>query len=84
MVKRNLYLTSGVDWGYGWDYHSFSFSETTARDFLHNSPIGLGFGFAIETLGGPIRFNFGHLIRNLDLLGIESNRQLYFSAGHDF
>jgi predicted acylesterase/phospholipase RssA len=90
-IRKGLYLTAELDWGYSWEWDSrWLLSTSSARqlghEFLDKAPVGMGLGVAYESLIGPIRFSWGRLLRNnLDPeLGILSENFFYLSAGHDF
>ena len=82
-LKRNFYLTAGIDWGYTWGRRSLSWKKSV-DEFVRYAPVGFGIGFAFETLVGPIRCNYGRLMHNFSQKNIPAENQLYFSIGHDF
>ncbi|MBD3316444.1 MAG: BamA/TamA family outer membrane protein [Chitinivibrionales bacterium] len=87
-LGEELYASAALDWGYTWYHPDFSFAGATARDFIDNAPLGLGLGFAYQSLIGPIRLSWGRLLRTSDSFrdqtSIEENNIIYFSIGHDF
>ncbi|MFP4163948.1 MAG: patatin-like phospholipase family protein [Chitinispirillaceae bacterium] len=82
-LDKNLFFSVDFDWGRVWDHDEFQV-EDLSKDWLHNSLIGLGAGIAYQSIAGPVRLGYGHLLRDLNSAGIKAQSQLYFSAGHDF
>lgn len=82
-ARRNVFLTTSMDWGYIWKLNEFSW-KAAGDDFLKFAPVGLGFGVAIETFVGPLRITYGRLIHDAGNLNIQSENQFYLSFGHDF
>lgn len=82
-LDKNLYFSADFDWGRVWNHKEFRTDKLTS-DLLNNSLMGIGVGIAYQSIAGPIRLGFGKLLRDLNSAGIESESQLYFSAGHDF
>lgn len=82
-LDKNLYISADFDWGRVWNHREFRTDKLTS-DFLNRSLMGAGIGIAYQSIAGPIRLGFGKLLRDLNSAGIESESQLYFSAGHDF
>jgi predicted acylesterase/phospholipase RssA len=83
LLVRNAYLTAGSDWGYTWEQERFS-RKHLYDDIIRSSPVGIGIGIAIQTLVGPVRVDYGKLLRTLDRLDMVSEDRFYFSIGHDF
>jgi len=83
LIRKNIYTTIGLDWGYTWDKRLFDIHDSWP-EFLHDSPIGIGFEVAYESLIGPIRISYGQLLKGTPRLGLLSNALIYFSIGHDF
>ena len=94
MLKRALFMTCTVDWGYAWtwnrqwawDTKSGTTIHSLSKEFFEKAPVGIGIGIAYESIAGPIRFSWGRLFRNLfrEEKSILSENQLYLSVGHDF
>ena len=82
-LKKDLYLTAGIDWGYTWNRRNLSWKKSV-DEFIHYAPVGFGIGFAFGTIIGPIRCSYGRLIHDFNQKGIPADNQLYFSIGHDF
>jgi NTE family protein len=80
---KNVYLTAGIDFGYAWDQKQFS-RYRVMEEFFNNAPVGVGIGFAVQTITGPVRFSYGRLIHDFNQKGLSSEAMFYFSAGHDF
>ncbi|MBN1128709.1 MAG: patatin-like phospholipase family protein [Chitinispirillaceae bacterium] len=83
LLTRISYLTFGIDWGRSWEQETFSWKEVP-HDFHRSTPAGIGIGFAFQTLIGPIRFDYGKLLRRSGCLALPSDERFYFSIGHDF
>jgi len=82
-LKKDLYLTAGIDWGYTWNRKNLSWKKSV-DEFIHYAPVGFGIGFAFGTIIGPIRCSYGRLLHDFNQKGIPADNQLYFSIGHDF
>jgi outer membrane protein assembly factor BamA len=82
-LKKNFYAHFVSDMGMIWEYKDYK-ARYFRRDILNNSPIGIGVGISYQTLIGPLRLFYGHLLRTYENYGISSEGQLYFSAGYDF
>jgi NTE family protein len=82
-ITRNMYLTAGIDCGYAWNQPQFPHSRIV-RKFFNSAPVGVGIGCAVQTIVGPIRFNYGKLLHDFNREGLPSDDLFYFSAGHDF
>ncbi|NLG16726.1 MAG: BamA/TamA family outer membrane protein [Fibrobacter sp.] len=83
MIRKGLYTQITGDWGYTWERERFQ-SKTAMNQFIRYAPIGVGIGLSWETILGPVRLSYGQLVNSFRHQGIESDGQLYFSAGHDF
>jgi predicted acylesterase/phospholipase RssA/outer membrane translocation and assembly module TamA len=82
-LKKNVYLTAGLDWGYTWDRGNLSWKKSF-DEFFRYAPVGFGIGVSIGTIVGPVRFSYGRLAHDFIQKGIAADHQLYFSIGHDF
>jgi NTE family protein len=82
-LRKDLYLTAGLDWGYTWDRRNLSWKKSV-DEFIHYAPVGFGIGFAFGTIIGPVRCSYGRLINDFNRKNIPADNQLYFSIGHDF
>ena len=83
-VRKDLFLTAGLDWGYTWDRLNLLSLKKSADEFVRYAPVGFGIGFAIGTIIGPIRCSYGRLVHDFNRKSIPADNQLYFSIGHDF
>ena len=82
-LSKGFYLTAAADWGNAWKRGSSS-TRAIAENFLHEAPVGVGVGVAVETIFGPVRVSYGRLLSNYSPQGITADGHLYFSFGHDF
>ncbi|MDO5577174.1 MAG: BamA/TamA family outer membrane protein, partial [Fibrobacter sp.] len=82
-IEKNLYAELIADCGNVWNDNVFN-RKTAIREFYEQAPVGIGAGIVYKSYLGPIRVVFGQLINNLNKFGINSESQVYFSAGHDF
>ncbi|MBN2188150.1 MAG: BamA/TamA family outer membrane protein, partial [Chitinispirillaceae bacterium] len=82
-LKKDVYLTAGLDWGYTWDRSNLSWRKS-ADEFIRYAPVGFGIGISIATIAGPVRCSYGRLVNDFDQKGIPADPQIYFSIGHDF
>lgn len=82
-LRKNFYAHFLSDMGMVWDSKQYVFSKI-GKPFIKNSPVGIGIGISYQSLIGPFRLFYGHLLRNIENYGIYSEGQLYFSAGYDF
>jgi NTE family protein len=82
-IKKDLFLTAGLDWGYTWDRRNLSWKKSV-DEFVRYAPVGIGIGFAVGTIIGPIRCAYGRLVHDFNRKNIPADNQLYFSIGHDF
>jgi predicted acylesterase/phospholipase RssA len=82
-LQKNFYAHFLSDMGMVWEYKDFE-TRNFGRDILKNSPVGIGVGISYQTLIGPLRLFYGHLLRTYKNYGISSEGQVYFSAGYDF
>ncbi len=82
-LKKNIYIHLLSDMGMVWDSRQYD-THQIAKVIMNNSPIGIGVGISYQTLVGPLRLFYGHLLRTYENYGISSEGQLYFSAGYDF
>jgi predicted acylesterase/phospholipase RssA/outer membrane translocation and assembly module TamA len=82
-LKKNFYAHFVSDLGMVWDSKQYRGSEI-GKEILRKSPIGIGVGISYQSLFGPFRLFYGHLLRNIENYGIYTEGQIYFSAGYDF
>jgi predicted acylesterase/phospholipase RssA len=82
-LQKNFYAHFVSDMGMVWEYEDWE-TRRLGKDILKNSPIGIGVGISYQTLIGPLRLFYGHLLRTNENYGISSEGQVYFSAGYDF
>jgi predicted acylesterase/phospholipase RssA len=80
-LRKNLYLTTALDWARLWTYEEFN---STSNDFPPKNPMGAGIGLAYQTPAGPIRLSYGQLISYKNNPDALSEPMIYFSAGYDF
>ncbi|MDR2694449.1 MAG: patatin-like phospholipase family protein [Chitinispirillales bacterium] len=80
-IRKNLYLSSMLDWARLWTYEEFI---STSENLSPKSPLGVGAGAAYNTPFGPIRLSYGRLIRHKYDPDAIPEHIFYFSAGHDF
>lgn len=82
-LKKNFYAHFVSDMGIVWDSRQYE-TQHIGDVILKKSPVGFGVGVSYQTLIGPLRLFYGHLLRTYENYGISSEGQLYFSAGYDF
>ncbi|KMQ50557.1 putative patatin-like phospholipase [Chitinispirillum alkaliphilum] len=82
-LRDNFYLTFDFDYGRTWLKQDFSLSNFR-EEFFDRALLGVGAGMAYNSIFGPLRLSYGHLIRGLEEIGIERGYQLYISLGQDF
>ena len=83
LLRKNFHAQFSADWGYTWEKSNLK-KRKMIEEFFKQAPLGIGVGLAYETPLGPVRLCYGQLINDFNRLGIKSDGQLYFSAGHDF
>jgi len=81
-LRKNLYLTTAIDWARLWTYEEFN--STSGDGFPPKNPLGAGIGIAYQTPAGPIRLSYGQLIPHRNDPDAVSEPTFYFSAGYDF
>ncbi|HEX2955346.1 MAG TPA: patatin-like phospholipase family protein, partial [Chitinispirillaceae bacterium] len=69
MLKKNFYAHVLSDMGLVWDSRQYEKNQIV-REIINNSPIGIGIGISYQTLIGPLRLFYGHLLRTIENYGI--------------
>lgn len=82
-LRKNFYAHIFSDMGLLWESGDYTFSKI-GKEFIEKSVIGIGAGISYRSIFGPLRLFYGHLLRNIENYGINSEGQVYFSAGYDF
>ena len=83
LIQKNFHAQIFADWGLSWVHGEFTTSNVW-KTISQKAPLGIGVGLIYETIVGPLKISYGQLINDLNRLGIKSEGQFYFSAGHDF